>query len=132
MTWENALQAIYIPLMSFSLWSTYALWTRVGWPALRDGHVMRYVLGFGGCFVSTALAGECLLFGVGRWFPQATRWLWDVYPLVGVLKLIFLIGMILTLGCLVAVERRPQMLTRLVLLAAALWGISMAIATFTD
>lgn len=127
MTWQDLMQAVYVPLMFFSVWSTWVLWERVLLPAWRDSMLDRYVLGVGGTFISTALAVESLVYGMTRWAPSLT-WLRDVYPITVIPKIMYVFGMILILGCEVPESKRRERIRFLLPVGLLLLAVGSVLA----
>ena len=128
---KNLMQAVFIPLMFFSVWSAWVLWVRVLIPAWKDHLFNRYVLGIGGTLISSAVAAECLLYGAVRWSPSLA-WLGNVYPLTVAPKFLYVVGMVLILSCEVPEPDRRKRIRLLLLTGALLLLVGFGLAVLED
>lgn len=127
-TFTALMLGIFIPLGVFSVWSAVTLWRVVALPAIRSGGVWRYAVGVGGALVSTALAMECVTYGLIRWDPQNFGWLNTTYEWVLLPKVIYLMGILTIQTASAKEERRERLLMRLLVVAAAMWVAGSAFA----
>lgn len=127
MTWQNFMQAVFIPLMFFAVWSAWVLWDRVLIPAWKERSVDRYLMGIGGTLISTSVAIECLLYGLVRWSPPLV-WLGNVYALAVWPKFLYILGMILILSCEAPEPDRRKRIRFLLMTGFALLVVGMVLA----
>lgn len=119
--------AIFPPIFIFACLAVWVFWADYIIPAWNEGvlsireHKLPIALGF----LVLGLAGETLMYGISRFIPNAYERIGHMMVLVGLLKLLYFIGLVFAVAWAVKMRTQVSYLGRVVGAGAVLWGIAL-------